>query len=214
MNGKIRFDTNYQETEMKNTSIVLTAALVLAFTARTVAQQQDENGCKDHPMFTRMPGYWIHNCQDKQFDSFAFVTGKGQTVSVEGRLWTIDYYPQATLKPMSSELQIQRNFQNAIQQQDGQVIWSEKGRNTYKLLKADPALKVFVVGYTDSVSTVEVNLKLSMDQAQAVMQALISPHGISPARLRTYGCGPFASAASNDTEEGRAKNRRVELVKQ
>ncbi len=82
------------------------------------------------------------------------------------------------------------------------------------LLKSDPTLKVFVVGHTDSVSTVEVNLKLSQDRAQAVLQALVSQHGIDPARLRAHGCGPFAPVATNATEAGRAKNRRVELVKQ
>jgi OmpA-OmpF porin, OOP family len=83
-----------------------------------------------------------------------------------------------------------------------------------KLLKADPALKVFVVGHTDNTGSVEGNVKLSDARAQAVMQALIRDHGIVPARLRAAGCGQYAPVASNDAEEGRAKNRRVELVKQ
>jgi outer membrane protein OmpA-like peptidoglycan-associated protein len=83
-----------------------------------------------------------------------------------------------------------------------------------KLLTADPSLEVFVVGHTDNVGGVDSNIKLSQDRAEAVLQALVSDHGISPARLRASGCGPFAPVASNDTEEGRAKNRRVELVKQ
>jgi outer membrane protein OmpA-like peptidoglycan-associated protein len=83
-----------------------------------------------------------------------------------------------------------------------------------KLLTADPSLKVFVVGHTDNVGGVDSNIKLSQDRAEAVLQALVRDHGISPARLRASGCGPFAPVASNDTEEGRAKNRRVELVKQ
>ena len=82
------------------------------------------------------------------------------------------------------------------------------------LLKADAGLKIFVVGHTDNTGSVEHNLKLSQDRGQAVMQALIRDHGIAPARLSAYGCGPYAPVASNDTEEGRAKNRRVELVKQ
>jgi OOP family OmpA-OmpF porin len=61
---------------------------------------------------------------------------------------------------------------------------------------------------------VEVNVKLSDARAQAVMQALIRDHGVAPARLRAAGCGQYAPVASNDTGEGRAKNRRVELVKQ
>jgi len=81
-----------------------------------------------------------------------------------------------------------------------------------KLLKADPGLKVGVVGHTDNVGDVKSNIKLSQDRAEAVLQALVRDHGIDPARLKAYGCGQFAPVASNDTEEGRAKNRRVELV--
>jgi outer membrane protein OmpA-like peptidoglycan-associated protein len=83
-----------------------------------------------------------------------------------------------------------------------------------KLLKADPALNIFVVGHTDNQGTVDGNLKLSQDRGDAVLQALIRDHGIAPARLRAQGCGQFAPVASNDSDEGRAKNRRVELVKQ
>jgi OOP family OmpA-OmpF porin len=83
-----------------------------------------------------------------------------------------------------------------------------------KLLSSDPGLKVYVVGHTDNVGGVESNIKLSQERAEAVLQSLTGEHGIAPARLRAYGCGPFAPVASNDTEEGRAKNRRVELVKQ
>ncbi len=83
-----------------------------------------------------------------------------------------------------------------------------------KLLKTDAGLKVHVVGHTDNVGSVESNLKLSQDRAAAVVQALVQQHGIAAVRLRAYGCGSFAPVASNDAEEGRAKNRRVEIVKQ
>lgn len=83
-----------------------------------------------------------------------------------------------------------------------------------KLLKADPKLKLVVVGHTDNAGPVDHNLKLSQDRAQSVMQSLVRDQGIAVGRLRSYGCGPFAPVASNDTEDGRAKNRRVELVKQ
>jgi len=83
-----------------------------------------------------------------------------------------------------------------------------------KLLNADPGLKVYVVGHTDNVGSVESNLKLSQERAQAVLQSLVSEHGVAAARLRAYGCGQFAPVASNDSEDGRAKNRRVEIVKQ
>jgi outer membrane protein OmpA-like peptidoglycan-associated protein len=83
-----------------------------------------------------------------------------------------------------------------------------------KLLNGDANLKVNVVGHTDSVGGIESNMKLSQDRANAVVQALIGKHGIEANRLKAYGVGPLSPVASNDTEEGKAKNRRVELVKQ
>jgi outer membrane protein OmpA-like peptidoglycan-associated protein len=83
-----------------------------------------------------------------------------------------------------------------------------------KLLQTDPALKLHVVGHTDNEGTLEGNLKLSMARAQAVVQALTGQHGIAASRLNAFGCGPYSPVAANDTEEGKAKNRRVELVKQ
>ncbi len=83
-----------------------------------------------------------------------------------------------------------------------------------KLLAADPSLKLWVVGHTDSVGAVDANMKLSQARAEAVVTALTTTHGVAAARLKGYGVGPLAPVASNDGEEGRAKNRRVELVKQ
>ena len=57
-------------------------------------------------------------------------------------------------------------------------------------------------------------MKLSQARGEAVVQALVSQHGIAASRLKGFGVGPLAPVASNDTEEGRAKNRRVELVKE
>jgi len=83
-----------------------------------------------------------------------------------------------------------------------------------KLLKADPALKVFVVGHTDNVASLDLNTKLSQARSEAVVQALVGRHGIAASRLIGKGVGPLAPVANNDSEEGRARNRRVELVKQ
>ncbi|MCX5871058.1 MAG: OmpA family protein [Deltaproteobacteria bacterium] len=211
---------------------------------------------------------------------------------MEGQLWKINYYPNADLKPKPSEIQIMRNFENAVQKQGGTVVFQDKGKSTFKLtkdskeiwielwaeftgkygllivqkdamtqdivanaevlssdinktghvavygiyfdtgkstikpesaqaigeiaklLKTDAALKVYVVGHTDNVGNMESNIKLSKNRAEAVIQELVQNHGIAPVRLHGYGCGLFAPVASNDAEEGRAKNRRVELVKQ
>jgi len=83
-----------------------------------------------------------------------------------------------------------------------------------KLLKSDPLLKVYVVGHTDNVSPLDLNLRLSQARAESVVQALVGQHGIAAARLTARGVGPLTPVASNESEEGRARNRRVELVKQ
>ena len=83
-----------------------------------------------------------------------------------------------------------------------------------KMLKAQPALKLHVVGHTDNVAALDLNMKLSKARAEAVVQALTTRHGIAAGRLIPHGVGPVAPVASNDAEPGRAKNRRVELVKQ
>ncbi len=82
------------------------------------------------------------------------------------------------------------------------------------LLKNNGTLKLYVVGHTDNVGTIDTNLKLSKERADAVVNSLVANYGISADRLKPYGVASLAPVASNDTEEGRAKNRRVELVKQ
>ena len=82
------------------------------------------------------------------------------------------------------------------------------------LLQQDPSLKLFVVGHTDNVGSLASNMDLSKRRADAVTKALTTRYGAAAARLSAQGDGPTAPVASNDSEEGRAKNRRVELVKQ
>jgi len=81
-----------------------------------------------------------------------------------------------------------------------------------KLLTNNPALKVYIVGHTDMVGDAASNVRLSQARAQSVIGDLVSKHGIAAARLIAFGNGPYAPVASNKTDEGRAKNRRVELV--
>ena len=271
--------------------IALSLSLVL-FSVPAAAEQKDSKGCEDHPLFNRIPGTWIHNCTQKAFDAHTFPVAKGKTTPVEGRKWVLTYYPQADAKEKPSELQVLRNFENAVTKLGGTAVFVDKTKETLKLtqngkevwievwaeftgkygltivekaameqaivanaeafandlkatghvaiygiyfdtgkselkpesqaavseiaklLKADANLKLFVVGHTDTVGAVDANLTLSQARAEAVLQALVSTHGIAAARLRSFGAGSFAPVATNDTEDGRAKNRRVELVKQ
>jgi len=82
-----------------------------------------------------------------------------------------------------------------------------------KLLNANATMRAFVVGHTDNVGALEMNLKLSADRAAAVVKALVG-RGIPAVRLKSAGVGPYSPIASNKEEDGRAKNRRVELVEQ
>jgi OOP family OmpA-OmpF porin len=271
---------------------VITLVLVAAIAGFAQAQQKDDPKCKDHPMFTRMPNYWIHGCDVKEFDAYAFNLGKGKTQSVEGRKTYIRYYLQATATSRPSQLQVSRNYQNAVKALGGTLVSSEPGKDVFKIAKGgkevwaevvatpqsayfltivereemkqdieanagvfmndiratghaavygiyfdtgktelkpeseqaigeiakllgtDPALKLYVVGNTDNVGTLDTNMKLSQGRAEAVVAALTTTHGIVATRLRACGIGPLAPVAANEAEEGRAKNRRVELVRQ
>jgi outer membrane protein OmpA-like peptidoglycan-associated protein len=80
------------------------------------------------------------------------------------------------------------------------------------LLKQAPKLALHVVGHTDNVGNLDHNLDLSRRRADAVKGALTREFGIAPGRLTPNGVACLAPVAANATEEGRAKNRRVELV--
>ena len=254
--------------------------------------QDDVEKAKDHPLISRMPGYYIADYIEKEFDSVTMKDSKGKEVAVEGRHFYIDYLIKDDAKA-SSDVQILRNYINALQRIGGKVVYQEpehlymrveKGGGTTwihinpfnggdgydlyvveakamaqyvaadaaamsselkatghvavyditfdgdkaelrpeaktaiaevaKLLKQDPGLKLFVVGHTANVGSVEAGLKLSQARAAAVVKALTEEHGIQAGRLSAYGAGPYCPVSTNLTEEGRAKNRRVELVQQ
>ncbi|RMF80823.1 MAG: OmpA family protein, partial [Planctomycetota bacterium] len=81
-----------------------------------------------------------------------------------------------------------------------------------RLLRARPDLKFLVVGHTDNEGSLEANLKLSRARAEAVAAALAAHDGVSAAQLEPHGVGFLAPRANNADPEGRALNRRVELV--
>jgi len=83
-----------------------------------------------------------------------------------------------------------------------------------KLLKSDASLKLRVVGHTDNQGVLDANIALSKRRAEAVTAALASSYGVAANRLSAFGVADLAPVASNSGEEGRAKNRRVELVPQ
>lgn len=81
-----------------------------------------------------------------------------------------------------------------------------------KLLTDNPDLDVLVVGHTDAQGALDYNRDLSERRAASVVEALVGDYGVAAERLTPLGVGMAAPVASNRTEEGRALNRRVELV--
>jgi OOP family OmpA-OmpF porin len=83
-----------------------------------------------------------------------------------------------------------------------------------KFMQENRSTRVFVIGHTDNQGKLDYNLGLSNRRAAAVVQALTGRYGVDPKRLIPRGLGPLAPVASNRTEDGQAKNRRVEMVEQ
>jgi OOP family OmpA-OmpF porin len=313
---------------VKSWRIVLLFIALLSCTWQVIAQQQDMEGSKDHPLISRYPGTYIRNYIQKEFDEFELPLGKltdgklAKSQHLEGKLTYIWYEAPKD----RSQLEIFRNFDAALKQAGFDTLFtcardqcganesitlypnlqqegwgadyqtrylaaklSRADSNVYvsldvqtggcgecepwiylyvmevksmeaglvtvdaaslsadisrtghasvygiyfdsgkadvkpesdgalkeiaKLLQQDPKLALYVVGHTDNQGALEMNMDLSMRRANAVVQALSSKYGVAAARLKPLGDGPSAPVAPNDTEQGRAKNRRVELVKQ
>ena len=81
-----------------------------------------------------------------------------------------------------------------------------------EVLRANPAFNVYLVGHTDTVGELNMNLDLSRRRAQSVAAALASSYAIPAARINAQGVGPLAPIASNADDSGRQRNRRVEMV--
>jgi outer membrane protein OmpA-like peptidoglycan-associated protein len=274
---------------------IIFSLLLMAAGIAPLLAQEDQEGCKDPALFTRMPNFHIYRCEDKQFDKFEFRVSSEKSQIIEGHFLYVNYYLNDNAQTPGG-IQIVRNYTNAVKKIGGQLIYeyddggaeistmklvkngaevwavvSAGGNGMYtiniiekeamnqdvvadansmagsiketgkvavygiyfdtgksvlkpesqetleqisKLLKADPNLKLYVVGHTDNVGIFDTNIKLSNDRAIAVVNALVSKFSVNAARLKAFGDGPASPVASNDKEEGRALNRRVELVKQ
>lgn len=79
-----------------------------------------------------------------------------------------------------------------------------------EVMKLKPTMVIEISGHTDNVGTPESNLKLSTDRANAVKNYLVQ-HGVAATRIQTKGYGDTQPTASNETDEGRQKNRRTEV---
>jgi OmpA-OmpF porin, OOP family len=106
---------------------------------------QDAEGCKDHPLLSRMPGYYISECT-QNFNKLDFFNAKGEDVSVEGNLTYIWYiFNPESGKKEPSFLQIVKNYANAIIKIGGKKIYEDGGLGCYELNKNGKEYKIKVV---------------------------------------------------------------------
>jgi len=247
---------------------------------------------KDY-IFKGMPEYKISS-QEKNFNQIKIWSkspeGKETSNTYEGNLVSTQYFYYGEKGTLPSNLQVFRNYQNAVKKLGGEIISEypdviyasfkrndkqyymtlrtfnpgytlnilevaemqfdveiidvdtilhklekeghialyinfDTGKSTIKpesnelideivaALKSKSDMKVKLEGHTDNVGTPADNKKLSNDRANAVMNAIVAK-GINKSRLSAEGFGLEKPIADNSTEAGRAKNRRVEMVKQ
>ena len=272
---------------------LLAAAVLLAAIVPPAAAQDDAEGAKDHPMFSRMPGYYIDEYDANDFGSLDLYLEPEK--HVEGRFWQISYRlkeGQKRVGPVQitrnyTDLAVQRGGKRLLEDLDpsggtsiaqlpiaGKNIWlqvsvsdrgesyelsvieeasmeqkveftaaelarllDEKGSVTLhnilfdtgkatlkpestaalavvgELLKTNATLRLEIQGHTDNVGVPAANLKLSQERAASVKTHLVQTLGVSADRLTSAGFGDTKPIADNRTEDGRAQNRRVELVK-
>jgi OmpA-OmpF porin, OOP family len=153
--------------------------------------------------------YWIQVSSGDTIPLIGFVT----VLEKQGMKSSISFLDAAAMKKELEEkgrvaLYINFDTDKATLRPDAQPIMDEIN----KLLSADPALKLSIEGHTDSTGGADHNRQLSTARARAVFGALVGL-GVDPTRLASKGFGPDKPIADNANEDGRAKNRRVELVK-
>ena len=109
--------------------------------------QQDKKGCKDHPLFTRMPGTYISDCKSTEFDARKWYDPdtQGKTeVQVEGKYYHIYYRNQKEYEGKRSDLQVSRNYSNAMKKIGGKVYERREDHTYMKLLKDDKEIWAYV----------------------------------------------------------------------
>ena len=269
--------------------ILLFVLFLLSTTVARADDEKDVEGAVDHPLVTRMPGYYLSSYETKDFDAVDNAYAAEPDRHWEGRSTKLGYTRMAATKPIGMT-QLERNHEAAFKKAGAKILatdprvvvarfdkggvrtWVEAaayndGRSyelliveakameqevtvdaaalsraltatgkvavygiffdtnkaeikpaskpaldeITKLLKQSPTLQLYVVGHTDGTGALDANLALSAARAASVAKELVT-RGIAATRLKTAGVGPYAPEAPNTSEDGRAKNRRVELV--
>ena len=193
-----------------------TTAVVDAFGGREAVDKHylgtcaGDYDCENHTYLIRQAGkeYWIQ-VSTGAIPLHGYVT----VLEREGMKQSLGFLDASAMKKAIDAdgrvaLYINFDVDKASLRPDAQPTIAEI--NT--LLGGDPALKLSIEGHTDNTGTPTHNQELSTARARSVLGALVGL-GVDPARLQSRGFGQDKPLADNASEDGRAKNRRVELVK-
>jgi OmpA-OmpF porin, OOP family len=153
--------------------------------------------------------YWIHVSAGGTIPQIGFVS----VLEKQAMQSSLGFLDAAAMKKALDEkgrvaLYINFDLDKAMLRPDAQPIIEE----IHKLLASDGSLKLSIEGHTDSTGKADHNRELATARARSVLGALVGL-GVDASRLSSKGFGPDKPIADNATDEGRAKNRRVELVK-
>jgi len=120
--------------------------------------------------------------------------------------------PPPVAAQLESSGSVRLNIEFDTAKWDIKPKYDDELKQVADFMKGHPETKLEIQGHTDNVGTEASNMKLSQERADSVKAYLADKFGIAGDRLRAVGYGPKKPIASNDTEEGRQKNRRVEAV--
>ena len=167
-------------------TLVCICLLSFLFAGPTEAfSQNDVQGCQDHPMFTRMPNFYIRLCQSSDFDRHEFSSESGPLV-VEGKRAEV-YYSLKEGAKGPSVLAIVRNYINAIKKIGGTVVYDGGSRATLKVTKGKQEIWVDVIvaaGYEYRLDIVE---KGEMQQEVVASSATMSNDIAATGHATLYG---------------------------
>lgn len=119
---------------MKTMKRLMIGLLVLSIACGMVFANEDKNGSKDHPLFNRMPGYFIDDYEQKDFEKVTYNSKDGKEVNVEGKYFLINY-KSVNEEKYPSDLQILRNYINAVQKIGGQLMYQDEFEVHLKIAK-------------------------------------------------------------------------------
>jgi hypothetical protein len=206
---------------MKKLGLILVSSLLLASATVWAQRTADIEGGVDHPAISRVKGSVIEFYEVTTFGTYKLpLDEKGELTfrmprELEGKVTRIQYSTSTENNPEF----ILHNYKAAFKAA-GFTILTARANEELALkviaqhIKDHTGKKFFIVGHTDNVGTFTGNMTLSQDRAQAVLTELTTKYGIDAKQLEAHGAASLAPVTSNETDEGKALNRRVEVVVQ